>query len=161
GFEPALLGGGTQRARRQPGRAVRVGVEAGEMLPDDLFGGVAFDAFGARIPVADDAVRIEHEQRVIHDALDEQAEVSLAFPDRLLGSHAFADVARDLTEAGEAAAAFVHRLHVRGRPESAAVLAPPPVVALLPPGPCRLVQDLGGNSGCLIFGSKEAREMLA
>src|SRR5206468_5742284 len=53
-------------------------VEAREMLADDLGRGVALDALGTGVPARDAAVRIEHEDRVVDDALHHQAEASLA-----------------------------------------------------------------------------------
>src|SRR5262245_777662 len=47
------------------------------MLTDDLVGGIALDALRARVPVADDAVGIEHEHGVVADALDQQLEPTL------------------------------------------------------------------------------------
>ena len=47
------------------------------MPADDLVRAVALDALGAGVPVGDDAVRIEHEQRVVGDALDEGLEAAL------------------------------------------------------------------------------------
>jgi hypothetical protein len=46
-------------------------VEAREMLSDDLVQGVALDAFGTRVPARNMSLRIEHEDGVIHDRLDQ------------------------------------------------------------------------------------------
>ena len=45
---------------------------------DDLGVGIAEDAFGPGVPADDRAVRIEHEDGVVGDALDEQAEPFVA-----------------------------------------------------------------------------------
>ena len=42
-------------------------------MPDNLFGGVAFDPRGASIPVRHEPVRVEHEDRVIGHTLNQQA----------------------------------------------------------------------------------------
>ena len=47
------------------------------MLPDDLRCEIALDAFGAGVPVGDDAVGIEHVQGVVPHALDEMLEAAL------------------------------------------------------------------------------------
>jgi hypothetical protein len=44
------------------------------MLANDLIGGVTLDSLGALIPGSDVALRIEKEDGVIFDAVDEQAE---------------------------------------------------------------------------------------
>ena len=47
-FEASFRERGTERPRRQPGRPVGVGVEAGEMLADDFVRGIALDALARR-----------------------------------------------------------------------------------------------------------------
>src|SRR5579872_918547 len=54
------------------GGAVLFGVEAGEVLPDDFVGRIALDVLGARIPAHDVAGGVEHEDRIVHDTLDQQ-----------------------------------------------------------------------------------------
>ena len=68
GFVAALRRGLAQRALRHTGLAVGVGVEAREMLADDLVRGIALDALGAAVPGEHDAGRIEHVDRVVDDA---------------------------------------------------------------------------------------------
>ena len=77
-LELAGGGGGRQRAVGQASGAVLVGVEHREVPADDFLGGVAFDAFGAGVPAFHDAVRIEHDQRVIDDAGHQRAQLLLA-----------------------------------------------------------------------------------
>ena len=60
-----------------PVGAVRLGVERGEVLPDDLVGVVALDAFDTRIPRLDDALRVEGEDGVLLDGGDERLELRL------------------------------------------------------------------------------------
>ena len=67
----AALGGDGKRPRRDAGRAVVLGVEAREMLADDLCALIALDALGARVPAHDVALRIEHEDRVIGHGVDQ------------------------------------------------------------------------------------------
>src|SRR5690606_1900745 len=49
-------------------------IEAREMPADDLRGSIARDAFGARVPACHEALRVEHDDGVILDPFDEQAE---------------------------------------------------------------------------------------
>src|SRR5215211_5586437 len=53
------------------------GEEYGVVLSDDLFGLVAFQAFGTRVPACYAPLRIEHEDRVIPNAFHQGAEVFL------------------------------------------------------------------------------------
>ena len=66
-----------QRARRNLERTILIGIEPRKMLPDHLLAGVALDALGAGIPVHDVARGIEHVDRVVGHALDQQAEAPL------------------------------------------------------------------------------------
>ncbi len=54
------------------------------MLADDLLGAVALDPLGAGVPVGHDAARIEHIDRIVGDALNQQAEPLLALAQRLV-----------------------------------------------------------------------------
>jgi hypothetical protein len=60
-----LLRSGLQRARRHAGGAIAVSVKARKVVADDFLRGIAFDPLGAGVPIDDESVRIEHEQRVI------------------------------------------------------------------------------------------------
>ena len=53
----------------------------------------------ARVPVADDALGVEHVQRVVGDAADQQAKLALAVEQRVFILVSFGDVAGDLGEA--------------------------------------------------------------
>ena len=64
--------------------AILLDVEPGEMVADDLVRRISLDPLGAGVPIGDDAVRIEHVERMVGDAIDEQAEAALAFAERLL-----------------------------------------------------------------------------
>src|SRR5581483_10771605 len=80
-------------------RAILLGVEDREMSADNLATLIAFDALGAGIPIGDETVAVKHENGVIDDALDENAEAALAFTQR--GgprSHALLERLIDMTE---------------------------------------------------------------
>ena len=72
-----------ERARGLACIAVGVGVKAREMVPDDLGRKVTLDALRAGIPVGHDAVRIEHIERVVDHAVDEQPELAFVVGKRL------------------------------------------------------------------------------
>src|SRR5262249_24646451 len=57
------------------GAHVLLGVEAREVLADDLVGAPALDALGADVPGRDAAVGVEHEDGVVEDALDEEPQL--------------------------------------------------------------------------------------
>ena len=48
------------------------------MLADDLFGRIALDPLAADIPARDDAVGIQHVERVVGNAFNEKTETTLA-----------------------------------------------------------------------------------
>src|SRR5215213_11035759 len=100
------------------------------MLPDDFVCRVAFDALRPRVPVDDHAARIQHEDRVVHHAFDQQAEAALALTQGFLRRHSLRDVAGDLSEADEATIVIVDALQDCSRVETAAVLAHTPAIAL-------------------------------
>jgi hypothetical protein len=68
-------------ARRDPQLLLReaqadllLGVEDGEVFPQDLLGLVALESLGADVPGRDVSFRVEHEDRVVADRLDEEPE---------------------------------------------------------------------------------------
>src|SRR5262249_23591381 len=68
-----------------PGLDVFLGIEAREMLTNDLLGPVLLDPFGAGIPGDDAAFGVEHEDRVVFRAFDQETERLFGRPE-LLGS---------------------------------------------------------------------------
>src|SRR5215204_1153238 len=64
---------------------VLIGVEDREMLPDDLLGLVALDALSSKVPCCDVPIGVEHEDGVVLDALDQEAEALFAFPENFVG----------------------------------------------------------------------------
>ena len=102
-LEAALAPRGGQRLRGQAVRAILVGVEAREMLADDLLGRIALDALGARVPRRHVSGRIEHVDAVIGHALHQQPEFLLRPAQFLVGLAPLGEVARDLGEAHQCA----------------------------------------------------------
>ena len=88
----ALVGGDLEGARRLAALLLLLGIEPAEVLADDLGRRVLVDALRAHVPVGDVAVRVEHEDRVVGDALDHHAKAPFAFHQRLLRLAALGDV---------------------------------------------------------------------
>ena len=82
-----------ERTRGPAGGLICAGVEAGEVLPDDFFRPVAFDALTTGIPVGNHAVGIEHIERIIGDAIHQQTKMSLAIPEGVGGLVSLGNVA--------------------------------------------------------------------
>src|SRR3954468_5332323 len=100
------------------------------MLSDDLRLRVSLDALRAGVPARHLPARVEHEDRVVGDALDQQAELPFALDQRLLRGAALGDVVRDLGEADELAVLVVDRVDDDVRPEAGPVLADAPAFPL-------------------------------
>src|SRR5689334_5994363 len=64
------------------------------MLADDFSCLIAFDALGTGVPAGDDTVGIDHVDRIIGDAIDQQPELPLAFAQCFLRCSPLGDVAR-------------------------------------------------------------------
>ena len=64
----------------QPRATASRRIEAREVLADDLVGPVALEPLGPGVPGEDVASRVEHEDRVVPDALDEEPKALLALP---------------------------------------------------------------------------------
>ena len=77
-FEAALRLGLAQSAPRHVDGAVLLGIEQREMLADDLFLPIPLDALGPAVPARNPAGGIEHEDRVVVDALDHQFKLGRA-----------------------------------------------------------------------------------
>ena len=66
------------------------------MFADDLIGSIALEALGTRVPAAYPPFQVEHVDRVIGDALDEQTEALLPATKFFLRRPSLGQVARDL-----------------------------------------------------------------
>src|SRR6185312_9200649 len=127
---------------------------------DDLLGEVALDALRTGIPADDDAVRVEHEERVVGHARHEQAELALALAHGLLRHAALGDVARHLGEAFEHAVLVPDRVDDDRGPEAAAILAHPPAFGLIAPLAGGGVEDTRREPLGAVFGRIKPREMM-
>src|SRR5688500_5671545 len=103
------------------------------MPPQDFVAAVALDLLGARVPARHQALRVEHEHRIVGHALDQQPEALLALAHRLLVRPALGKVARDLREAEQLAVVVAQRGDHHVRPEARAVLAHAPALVLEAP----------------------------
>src|SRR5690554_4218181 len=100
------------------------------MRAEDLVGLVACDLPRAAIPRRDEAFRVEHEDRVVRDVLDDHAKAFLALAQQLLVTPALGQVARDLRETDQLAVLVAKRGDDHVRPESRAVLLETPRLVL-------------------------------
>ena len=97
-FEHAALARKLQLALRFPRLHVFRGEEHLERTADHFRRLVTFNALRARVPRRHVTGRIEHEDRVFANGIDEQAEQLLALPQPLLGFATLSQVARDFRE---------------------------------------------------------------
>jgi hypothetical protein len=160
-FIGAVLERRIQRELRNPAAAFILGVEAGEMLADDLIGGIALGGLGAGIPVGDDSVLVEHVDGIIAHALDEHAEALLAFEQRLLLVLPVGDVAGDLGKAKELTLLVADRVDDDVGPETGTVLAYPPALRLELALTRGNAQRPARQVGLEVLRREEAREMFA
>jgi hypothetical protein len=115
-----------------PSRRLELGwVEDPEVLADDFVGGVTLAALCPRVPGGHPAVRVEHEDRIVADGLDQEPEPLLAPQQRFLLLTAARDVAGDLREADVVAVRVVYRGDHDVGPELRPVLADPPALLLV------------------------------
>ena len=160
-LETSLPLGRVEGAGGFAGGAIFLRVETREMLADDLLRPVALDAFRAGIPAHDLAVGIEHVDRVVDHALDEQPQLFLAVVQLGFRLPALAEIARDLGVADQRAGRAADRVDDDMGPEAAAVLAHAPALGLELAGLARRRQRTGGKAGRAILRRIELREMPA
>ena len=128
--ESADLGGDLKLVVRPAALARVGGIEGREVAADDLVRGIALDPLRSGVPRGDDAVGVEHEDRVVGDAFDEQAEALLALAQRLFVVAPLGQVARDLGESDQRPRPVAQRRDDDVGPEQRAVLADPPALVL-------------------------------
>ncbi len=129
-FEAAFASGGIEADLRFAALPILFGIELREVLADDLVGGISLDALGASIPIADIALRIEHVERVVRDALHEQLKLLLAALEAFFGRLSLRQVAGDFGEADQTADTIPDRVDDDMRPKTGAVLAHAPAFHL-------------------------------
>src|SRR5581483_4865197 len=95
-------------------------------LADDLIGPVSLDALGPRVPAGDVPAPVEHEDRVVPHALDQEPERLLAPRKRIAAGLLLAAVAGGLHVRRDRVGSVAHGGHLAARPEAAPVLPHPP-----------------------------------
>ena len=160
-LEPPLARGGSDLAFGFASGAVFRGEKDREMPPDDFVRGIALDPLAAEVPVRDAAFRIEHVDRVIGDALHQDAKPFLALAQRGLRADPLRHVAGDLGKRDQLAVPVADRVDHHIGPEARAVLAHAPALDFEPPGLGRGAQRALGHAGRQILRRIEAREMRA
>ncbi len=133
GFPSALTRGRGKAASRHAFGNVFGRIEAAEMRADDLFGRVSLDALRAGVPAGHIALRVQHVDGVVGDALDQQTELLLAATQRLFRRLALRQIARDFRVADDGALGRADRVDHHVRPEPCAVLAHAPPLAFEAP----------------------------
>src|SRR5690606_14850694 len=103
------------------------------MLSYDLLPAVTLDFLRTGIPARDDAFAVQHENRVIDHAVDQQTEALFALCERLLVQLAVGEIAGDLRKTEQLAARIAKRRDDDARPEARAVLAHAPAFVLEAP----------------------------
>jgi hypothetical protein len=131
------------------------------VLADDLVGAVAVDALGAGVPGGDVALRIEHEDRVVEDAVDELAVALLALAQAILGAAPLAEIAGDLAVADQAAALVADGADGDAGPQARAVLAEAPAFFLVAAGGLGELELLLALARLDVVLAVEDREVLA
>ena len=132
GFEAPDRSRHLERMRRQPRGPILLGVEAREMLPDDVLGLVAFGPRGSGVPVGHDAVEVQHVDGVVRHALDEVTEAPLALQGGGFGLALLGPVPGDLGEADRHAGVVADEIDDDMRPKPASILSQPPAFGFEP-----------------------------
>src|SRR3546814_15056511 len=102
-----------------------------DLMPTgDITAAIAGALLRTKVPADDIAIRIEHEDRVVLDAIDKQAEALLAQTQQFLLLASLAEITRDFGEAAKFAAVVDQPRDDDVRPECAAILAHPPAFVL-------------------------------
>src|ERR1700674_5343447 len=99
------------------------------MLPNDFFRKIAFDALPSSVPVGNNAIGIEHVERIVGDAVHQQPKMPLALSQRVGCLVPLGDVARNLGETNELTV-LVESINHDRREEFRAILAHAPALRL-------------------------------
>ena len=130
GFKSAVAHRTLQRPCRQTSLAVFLGVKKTKMLSDDFVRVIPLDTLRARIPRDDDPVRINLEDRVIDDRIDEPPKACICFCEMFEGLLAVCYVPGDLGKANEFSGFIANGINHRQGPEAAAILPYTPAFRL-------------------------------
>ena len=155
GFKSAVAHRTFQRPCRHTSVAVFLGVEKTKMLSDDFVRTITLDTLRSRIPRDDDPVRINLEDRVIDDRIDEPPKACICFCKMLEGLLAIGHVPGDLGKANEFSGFIANGIYHRQGPEAAAVLPYAPAFRLEASDGRRRVQCCRGKSSFAILSAEE------
>ncbi len=129
--DEAPLGAGDAQLVLRPAALLGVlRIELAEVLPDDLLGTVALYARGAVVPGGYGTRDVEHEDRIVAYALDEQSKPLLAVPKTFLVLAPLREVASNLCESKQRLIGAVQGGDDDVRPEARAILSHPPALVL-------------------------------
>src|SRR4051812_16379182 len=131
------------------------------MLADDVVGRIAFDPLGACVPVGYPASGVEHVDRVIGDALDEDSEAALRLEQRLLRLALLGHVPCDFCEAEQLAFIAVDPVDDDAGPKPRAILAYAPAFPFETAFAARGLEHPLGHARPLVFFGVEFGEVLA
>ncbi|MNY43708.1 hypothetical protein D3C86_1786830 [compost metagenome] len=76
-FETPFSERRVKRPLGQPGTAIVFGIETREMLAEDLGFLVALETPGASVPAGDDAIGINHVDRIVDHCIDQQSKATV------------------------------------------------------------------------------------
>src|SRR5258708_3683541 len=99
------------------------------MLADDFFRTITLDPFRTGIPARNLAVRRQHIDGIVRDALNQKPELFLAFPKRLFGKLSLGKIARDFRETNQIAGGIPDWIDDDIGPKPGAVLSAAPALA--------------------------------
>src|SRR5258708_1744545 len=131
------------------------------MLADDFSRTIALDPFRTGVPARNLAVRRQHIDGIVRNALHQEPELFLTFPKRLFGKPSLGKIARDLGETNQVAGGILDGIDDDIGPEPGAVLSAAPA---LPFEFSFARGDLERSSGQALFAiglGVKAREVLA
>ena len=129
------------------------------MLSDDFIGRVALDASRAGIPTRDQPIGVEHVERIIGNAGDQQAELPLAVTQRFFCLAPRGDVAGDFCKSGNFSVVSADCVDHHGCKEAGAILANAPILRLEPSFACCDCQCFCRRAGGALFRRIEHAEM--
>src|SRR5918995_139631 len=121
-----LRAGGCKFCPRLAGRDVLGEIKMRKVLAQHLITRVPLDPLSTGIPAGNDAIWIEHVDRVVHHAFNQQAKSLFTLTQRLFGSATRGEIARDFGKPEKLPRLIAQRCDDDIRPEARAILAQAP-----------------------------------
>jgi hypothetical protein len=141
--------------------AILRGVEHREVSADDLGSLIALRLVRSGVPRRHVPRRVEHEDRIVGDGIDQVMKALLGAPQGLFRRSPLAQITRDLAEPSQRAIVVVDRGEHPVGPEERAVLAHPPALFLDVAVVTLGGEHLRGLAGSDVVGRVELGEVLA